>query len=79
MKISELEHKKQIGALSLDHLKKRNKANQADDKYQSNYSSAAGKGGDAGNNYQLPPVEIGGKKALKPVQPLPPTHIRKEA
>ena len=56
MKISALEHQKQIGALNLDHLKKNKKKNTNQDEVSVKPQ------GQIPRAVELPPVEIGGKK-----------------
>ena len=56
MKISALEHQKQIGALNLDHLKKNKKKNTNQDEVSIKPQ------GQIPRAVELPPVEIGGKK-----------------
>ena len=74
MKISALEHQKQIGALNLDHLKKKNKFNatgkNADLSDISNTFSA-----NKPANFDLPPLEPKGKGKLSS---LPPPRITKK-
>lgn len=78
MKISALEHQKQIGALNLDHLKKKNKLNttvkNADLSDISN-TFAANRGVGAAT-FDLPPIEGKGGKGKLPS--LPPPRVTKK-
>ena len=81
MKISALEHQKQIGALNLDHLKKKNKLNasgkNADLSDISNTFSADKPIGGGASIFDLPPIETkGGAKGKLPT--LPPPRVTKK-
>ncbi len=79
MKISALEHQKQIGALNLDHLKKKNKLNttgkNADLSDISNTFSA-NKGNVGAATFDLPPIEAKGGKGK--LSTLPPPRVTKK-
>lgn len=68
MKISALEHQKQIGVLNLDHIKKKKKQQELNTDTTTVPQLAHV------NPNDLKPVEIGGKKALKPVL-VPPSKL----